>query len=296
MDDDTKEKYVEAGRIASKVRESVRPMLVENALYLDIAEYVESEIIRLGGGLAFPVNISVDSIAAHYSPHSSDTSRFKAGNVVKVDLGVHVDGFIADTAFTKEISTNSWQDLIDASDQALERVLDSVGPGTRVTDIGNMVSQIIGTKGYLPISNLSGHRLECYNLHAGLSIPNIPDGSDETLEKGMAVAIEPFATNGAGRVTGKKSGNIYRMIRDRQLQDKDLNELLDIIKQEFPDLPFSERWVAKREKKAEKKLRKLIRYGAVVTYPVLKDAKGGFVSQAEHTVLITKNGCLVTTR
>lgn len=296
MDEAVREKYLKAGAIASRVREEAKPLVKEGAALLETAEFVESRIVELGGQLAFPLNISIDSQAAHFTPHSKDKLKYKAGNVVKLDLGVHVDGYIADTATTVEVTSSGWRELIRAADMALDAAIETIRPGVTAGDLGDIIEQVIQSGGYRPVSNLSGHLLERYNLHAGLSIPNVGDGSHGTLKQGMAVAVEPFATDGAGRVAGRKSGNIFRQIRDREHPDPEVNEILKFISETFNGLPFSERAVAKECKNTDKLLRKLLRYGAVSTYPVLRDAKGGTVSQAEHTVIVTDTGCRVTTK
>ena len=296
MDDAVRAKYIKAGQIASKVRGQAADMLQEGNLLLDVAEFAESEIIKLGGKPAFPVNLAIDTIAAHYTPHSEDSLTFQAGQIVKLDLGVHVDGYIADTALTVEISTNKWKTLIDASADSLEAALDALRPGIMTRDLGAIIEQIIRSRGFEPISNLSGHSLEQFNLHAGISVPNVSDTSDDDLKPGMAVAIEPFATNGVGRVAGRKSGNIFKLLRIKELPDPELNQIVQDINAEFNYLPFPERWVAKRFDKSDKKLKKLLRQGIVATYPILSEVKGGMVSQKEHTILMTSEGAIITTK
>ncbi len=296
MDDATKSKYLKAGKIASQVRGQAVQMLQEGNLLFDVAEFAESEIRKLGAKPAFPVNLAIDTIAAHYTPHSDDPLTFQAGQVVKLDLGAHVDGYIADTAITVEVGTNEWKNLIDASADSLNAVLDSLRPGILVRDIGTMIEQVIRSKGFEPICNLSGHSLEQYNLHAGISVPNVSDSSSDDLKPGMAVAIEPFATNGVGRVAGRKSGNIYKLLRLKELADPELSQLVKDIHAEFNYLPFPERWVAKQVDKSDKKLKKLLRQGIVASYPILSEVKGGIVSQTEHTIIMTSDGAIVTTK
>jgi methionyl aminopeptidase len=296
MNDDVREKYLKAGQIASKVRKQAVEMMTEGTLLEDVAEFVETETVRLGGKPAFPTNLAIDSIAAHYTPHSDDPLRFKPGELVKIDLGVHVDGYIADTAVTVEISTGRWTQLIRASSDSLEMALDSVGPGVMVRTIGGIIERGIKSRGFEPVSNLTGHSLERFNLHAGISVPNIADDSTADLKPGMAVAVEPFATNGVGRVAGRKSGNIYKIIRMKEMGDKELDDMLKQIHDDFQFLPFPERWVAKRTPRSDKLLKRLLRHGVIATYPILSEIKGGMVSQTEHTVLITESGCIVTTR
>jgi len=296
MDDAVQSSYVKAGQIASRVRSQAVDMIEEGALLLDVAEFAESEIVKLGGKPAFPVNLAIDNVAAHYTPHSEDPLRFKKGQLVKLDLGAHVDGYIADTAITVEVGTNKWKKLIDASSDALDAVLDALRPGIMVRDLGTMIEGIIRSNGFEPISNLSGHSLEQYNLHAGLSVPNVSDTTADDLKPGTAVAIEPFATDGVGRVAGRKSGNIYKLLRLRDLPDEELTELVYEIHHEFKYLPFPERWVANRVDKSDKVLKKLLRRGIVATYPILSEVKGGIVSQKEHTVIMTIDGPIVTTK
>ena len=296
MNDEVKEKYLKAGAIASSVRKEAADMMKAGTLLLDVAEFVESEIVKRGGKPAFPVNIAIDCIAAHYTPHSQDPLRFQPGEVVKLDLGVHVDGYIADTALTVEISTNRNKALIDAARESLDVVLDSLVPNIMVRNIGATIERVIRSKGFEPVSNLTGHSLEQFNLHAGVSVPNISDESGDSLKPGMAVAIEPFATTGVGRVAGRKSGNIFKLIRMKELGDEELDGMVRQIHDECHYLPFSERWVAKRSQRPERVLKKLLRNGIIATYPILTEVENGTVSQFEHTILITNDGCLVTTR
>lgn len=296
MNDDVLEKYVKAGQIASKVRKQAVEMMTAGTLLLDVAEFVDSETVRLGGKPAFPTNLAIDSIAAHYTPHSEDKLRFKPGELVKLDLGVHVDGYIADTAITREISTEKWTNLTNAASDSLEMVLDSIAPGILVRNIGGIIETTVRSRGFEPISNLTGHSLERFNLHAGISIPNIADDSSADLKPDMAVAIEPFATTGVGRVAGRKSGNIFKLLRMKETGEPELDDILRQLHDEFLYLPFPERWVAKKVAKPERVLKRLLRHGAIATYPILSEIKGGMVSQFEHTVIITGGKCIVTTR
>jgi methionyl aminopeptidase len=296
MDEEVKSKYLRAGEIASRVRSQAAEMIQEGTLLVDVAEFAESEIRKMGAKTAFPVNLAIDTVAAHYTPHSNDTLTFQAGQIVKLDLGAHVDGYISDTAITVEVGTDKWKNLIDTSAEALGAALSSLRPGILVRDIGTTIEGEIRSRGFEPISNLSGHSLEQYNLHAGISIPNVSDTSGDILKPGMAFAIEPFVTNGVGRVAGRRSGNIFKLLRLRELADPELNQLVKDIHAEFNFLPFPERWVARQVDKSDKKLKKLLRQGIVATYPILSEVRGGMVSQTEHTILMTNEGVIITTK
>lgn len=295
MDEDVLESYHAAGRIASEARDYGASLVGEGSSLLEVAEKVENLIERRGGIPAFPVNIAVDDVAAHYTPHHNDKDVFVRGNIVKVDVGVHVDGYIGDTALTVEVGTRNWTDLIRAPEHALKTAIELIKPNVQMRMIGGAIERAIESVGFKPISNLTGHSMQRFSLHAGESVPNILDSNTAIVKEGDVLAIEPFATDGAGKVTGRKGGNIYRLLRARELKNKALSNLLHTIEERFSTLPFAERWCLPFDNKASNRLSKLVRAGALYCYPVLRDGVGGMVSQAEHTVVVTKSGCEVIT-
>jgi methionyl aminopeptidase len=168
-------------------------------------------------------------------------------------------------------------------------------PTARLNDVGAAIQMVIESFGYNPVENLTGHSMERYKLHAGLSVPNVMGDESGMVKIGDVIAIEPFATDGAGRVDGKKGGNIYRLIKARQVGSKELNALIQHINENYSTLPFCERWCFEFDKKARQHIRKLQRTGVIHSYPVLKDVGKGTVAQSEHTVIITDDGCEVIT-
>lgn len=295
MNDEILEKVRRAGVISGEARELGANMVDEGVKLLDVANEVEAYIIRKGAKPAFPTNLSINEVAAHYSPHSEDKLTFKRGDLVKVDVGAQVDGYIGDTAKTVEVRTKNWTNLIAASAKALTMATVMVGEGVQVGSIGGTIDRAIRGDGFVPVSNLTGHGLNCYNLHAGLTIANYDDGNPTRLRSDMMLAIEPFATDGAGEVRNSKPGNIYRVLRDREVRDKDANRLFQIIKEEFGSLPFCERWCTAIEPKAPTYLKTLVRHGILFAYPVLSEVKGGMVSQTEHTLVINNGKGEITT-
>ena len=294
MDADTRAWLHEAGRVSKEARDRAAEMVADGVLLLDVAEEVEGIFRKRGLRPAFPTCISIDHIAAHYSPTHDDTLRFRRGNVVKLDLGAHKDGWIADTAATVEVGTRNWSRLIQASERALQTAIEAVRPGVETRLLGEGVRRAIEANGYKPIRNLTGHTVERYVLHAGKSVPNIPHGHD-VLEEGEVVAIEPFSSSGAGEVDGRRTGNIYRVLRTKPVKDPALNEFLQACAAEFTTLPFAERWAYALNPKAPALLNHLLRTGAVMTYPALLDVGGGIVAQTEHTMIVTADGADVTT-
>ncbi len=295
MDAEAVAAHRRAGAISREAREFGASMIAEGVKLVDVAEAVEDLIVKRGGRPAFPVNIGINDIAAHYTPSTGDPLAFQKGDLVKLDVGAHVDGYIGDTAITVEVSTKNWTKLIEASADALKVAIQMVGDNVTVSTIGGAVERTITARGYRPVSNLTGHGLKRHDLHAGLTVPNIDDKSQAKIRTEMVVAIEPFATNGGGQVFNDRPGNIFRVLRDRPLRDADAQSLFDRIKSEFGTLPFCERWCTRLDPQAPHLLRTLQRHGQISSYAILREVRGGMVSQTEHTVMVLPRGVEVIT-
>jgi len=285
-----------AGRLAAMALVHGRELIKEGALLLDVAESVEDFIRAEGGCVAFPVNIAINSVAAHYTPDHIDGARFERGDVVKLDVGVHDDGYIGDTALTLEVTTHKCDAMIKASREALGVAIEMMRPGVDLAMLGGRVQETIESYGYVPIRNLTGHSMERYSLHAGLSIPNVREHVEGRVKAGDLIAIEPFATDGAGKVDGTKKSNIYRLHKEISDLKGPARDLMKKVNAQFRTLPFSERWASRHVERPGPLLQKLVRERAISSYPILVDVKDGLVTQAEHTVLITQDGCEVLTK
>ncbi|NJE60797.1 type II methionyl aminopeptidase [Thermococcus sp. 21S7] len=294
---DEREALIKAGEIARQVKKEVADMIKPGAKLYDIAEFVERRIVELGGKPAFPCNLSINEIAAHYTPYKGDDSVLKEGDYLKVDLGVHVDGYIADTAMTFRVGMEE-DDLMAASREALENAISVIRAGVKISEIGKAIEEAIRGYGFNPIVNLSGHKIDRYKLHAGVSIPNIYRPNDSyVLKEGDVIAIEPFATTGAGQVIEVPPALIFMHIRDRPVRMAQARRLLMHIKREYNGLPFAYRWLQGFMPEGQLKLAlaQLDRAGAVYSYPILREVRGGLVSQFEHTVIVEKEGAYITT-
>ena len=288
--------YRRAGKLLAGVREHARSLVKPGVPLLEIAEAVEELIVQKGAKPAFPCNVSVNEIAAHYSPPANDDTTIKEGDMVKVDVGAHLDGYIADTAFT--VATGAGQELVEAVERALEAAIGAVKPGIDIGEIGRVVEEVAGTAGFKPIRNLTGHGLARWNLHAGLTVPNVQEETGQRLEVGNVIALEPFVTDGAGYVEDQQRAYIFRYSYDRPVRLRMARLLLKDVKRDYDGLPFAERWLSKRMSKLrlELTLRELVNVGALQPYHVLAERAGSKVAQAEHTVIVTEGGCEVTTR
>ncbi len=291
LDGEQYEKHREAGRILSQVRTETADRVEVGASHLAVAEYAEERIRELGGKPAFPVNISIDEEAAHATPGIDDDATF-GEEMINLDIGVHVDGWLADTAITVDLSGTP--ELVEASEEALEAAIDVVEAGVETGEIGAEIEAVIDGYGYNPVVNLTGHGLGHWEQHTGPNIPNRAVSQGATLEAGDVVAIEPFATDGGGKVTEGAKEEIYALENERSVRDRRARQALAQITEEFRTLPFATRWL--ETDRAEMALRRLKSSNVVHGYPVLKEDDGRLVSQKEHTLIVTESGCEVTTR
>ena len=279
--------YKEAGKIAAEALRKGLSYIKEGRTYLEVAEYMEGYILQRAE-LAFPANISVNNVAAHYTPSMNDNLSFKKGDVVKLDVGAHVNGYIGDTAATIEVGTQKYTRLIESATKALEEAIKVVRAGTKIEEIGRVIEDKIRSYGFVPVKNLQGHSLKQYNLHAGLSIPNYYRKMGRRLKEGEVIAIEPFSTDGAGMVVDAGIGNIYRITRN--------SVMVKEIKNRFHGLPFAERWLYDiYGEKTSIRISFLMKRNLIAPYFKLVDMKGGTVAQREHTLYVKEDGCEILT-
>ena len=302
------ESYIESGKIASRIREDASKMIKEGTLAIDIVEYVESEILKSGAQIAFPCNLSINEVAAHYTSPAGDKTVIHAGDMVKLDLGAMIDGYIADTAVTiiadgnideryTQDEINLHEEIVEASAAGLEAAIATARAGVEISKIGAAVHEAISEYKLNPIFNLMGHSLEQNNLHAGISIPNYDNHDNYVLEEGQAVAIEPFATNGEGYINDAPGHYIFSYMANKPFRMKSTQRVLKYIQQNHRYVPFSGRWITDEfgERKGAIALKQLSDAMAVYPYAPLREKEGCFVSQKEHTLIIEKEGCTVTT-
>jgi len=287
VDNDILEKYREAGRILTEVRDKAVKRVKVGASLLELAEHIESSIKDKGAGVAFPANISLNEEAAHATPSTNDKRVF-GRDLVKLDIGAHIDGYIADTAVTIDLGSN--KQIVKASQTALDAAIGIVKAGINTSEISEIIEKTITSFGFNPVVNLTGHGLEQYVQHAPPSILNKKTETGVTLEEGQVIAIEPFTSNGAGRVYEAGHAEIFSLLDIKPIRSSDARTVLREI-ETFKKLPFAKRWLKGR---VDMSLRQLEAAGIIRSYPVLKDR--GLVSQSEDTVIVTVDGCEVITR
>jgi len=292
--------YIKAGEIASRVRENARKKDYTGKNLYDICEQIEREIILNGGAPAFPVNVSLNEIAAHYTAEPNDQTVVANSDVLKIDIGVHINGFIADTAVT--VSHNSkYLEMAAAAEAALNEAIKIAKPNAKSSELGGVIEKTISRQGYKPIQNLSGHSLEQFTIHAGKSIPNIKTfGSSFGLSLNQAYAIEPFVTtkDGQGVVYEGKVKNIFGIVSRKPTKEKNCDVFLQNIWDKFKTLPFTTRWLLHdhEEVHARKMLEILLKRKNVHSYPILVEGNYKMVAQAEHTIILREDETKIITR
>lgn len=280
--------YLKAGRIASEREKARRKDHVGDTL-LRICETIEREIKDKGASPAFPVNVSLNEIAAHYTAEPHDETIVRENDVLKIDIGVQIEGYIADTAVTVSYDPQH-EALVKSAENALNEAVRIARVKTQASDVGKVIENTISKTGFKPIQNLSGHSLAQYTIHAGKSIPNIRTiGSSFSLSSNQAYAIEPFVTlkDGQGVVYEGNVRNIFAITSRKPARDGTVDEFLAYIWNRFRTLPFALRWILNvyEEKEARRLLGILIKKKNVHAYPILVEGKKQVVAQAEHTII-----------
>ena len=286
------EDFVKAGKIASQAREYGRKLIKPGASLLEVSDKVESKIESLGGGFGFPTQISRNVIAAHYCAHPNDETLFEEGDLVKLDLGVHINGSIADTACTIDLGNN--KELLEASKNALQNAIKILKPGLPIGQIGRVVQDTITDAGFSPIKNLCGHGVGKFVVHKEPSIPNFDNGDLTELFDGQIIAIEPFASSGVGMIHEVKPASVFMQVASKSVRNPITRSILKQIKS-YNNLPFTNRWLTKdfSEVKVNFALRDLLQNNVIRSHGPLKE-KRGLVSQHEHTIII-RDKPIVTT-
>lgn len=291
MEKDMIAKYKKAGEIAKECQELSEKKLKPGVNLFEFAEEIEAAIKKKGGEPAFPINLSANNVAAHYTPSFESKDIVGENDVIKVDIGVHVNGYIADSAVTIDFSGKA-SEMVKASEEALEKAVKLVKEGMQLGEIGAEIEGTIRGKGFAPIQNLSGHGVAEYDAHTEPTIPNIGSRDQRKLEDGMAIAIEPFCTDGTGLVREGSQAEIFQLLEKRPVRSPEARKLIEFIDENYSKLPFAERWVQEELKMTDfaRKIgfRELMQRKCITAFPLLKEEEGKTVTQAETTLLLSE--------
>jgi methionyl aminopeptidase len=294
MEKETLEKYIKAGEIAAQVLDYAKRIVKKDMLVVELAEAIEKKIFELKAKPAFPVNISINDLAAHYHPLLNDKLTIKEEDYVKIDVGVHIDGFIGDTAATVRLAGKD--DLIKCSEKMLDSAIRIIRTGITIGEIGETIENTAKEFGFNPIRNLTGHSLDRFDVHAGLTVPNVKTDSKYQLREDEVIAIEPFCTAGNGLVKDSGSALIFRWINDRPTRMIEARKILELARYRYERLPFAKRWIQKEISplKVELALKELQAVNAIYGYQPLREVSEKPVAQSEHSLIVREKPIILT--
>jgi methionyl aminopeptidase len=287
----------EAGRIAAAARRRGAALIRPGALVREVCEAVEDEIARRGGGPAFPAQSSRNHVAAHYCPPPDDPTTYEHGDLAKLDLGVQVDGWVVDTATTVNVGdVPAHRVLVEAAEAALQGAIAAAGPGVPVLHLAAIIEATIRARRVRPVANLCGHGVGRWRVHCAPPVPNVPEGSTAVLREGTAVAFEPFATTGAGRVVERGTAEVFRLMDGGGAAANGADPSVLESMRAFRGLPFGRRQLGSHPRAAvEATLDALLKQRRLQAYPPLVEPAGAPVAQAEHTLWVGSSGVEVLT-
>ena len=285
-----------AGKIAKECREWAAARIRPGVRVRDVLEGVEQLIRERGAEPGFPAQSSRNSVAAHYCSPPNDDLAYQDGDCVKVDIGVHVDGYVADTATSVDLSSDGrWKALIKASADALAAAIATVGPNVKVGKVGAAIERTILAAGFQPVRNLTGHGLGRWKVHTPPQIPNYGENGGATLTEGSVFAIEPFACNGRGYIRERGRAEVFMMVRPPKKAKGLDREVLRAI-EGWRGLPVARRYFQGLDPEAlEDTLMKLAKQGSLMRYPPLVEEEGVMVAQTEHSLYLGPEGVEILT-
>jgi methionyl aminopeptidase len=294
IDEEALAKFKLSGKILRETREEMKQFVHEGMPIIEVCEKAENLIRKKGGKPAFPCNVSINEIAAHYTSPPNDKKTIPEKSIVKVDIGAHVDGYVTDTALS--ICFNpEYKSLVETAEYALKTAINTIKPEMPTSKLGETIEKTITTRGFRPISNLTGHQVGRYLVHAGKSLPNVSHISFSKLKLGEVYAIEPFTTlpNAAGKVENGDETTIFRFLKPKTLKNLHAKQLLKYIEENFRTLPFAERWLqtAVPGEHYKEAFREVLASKALMGFPIFVEVSRKIVAQAEHTIFVTENGC-----
>ncbi len=296
MDDEQLEHYLKLGEEHSYILEQVRRKIGPGTSVLDLVEESERLVRERGYSLAFPTNLSINEVAAHYTPFPGDDLKIPEAGLIKLDMGSHREGMIVDAARSVALD-EKYEEMVQVAREALDRAIERMVPGNKMREVSEAIYDTIVSAGYKPIRNLTGHKIETYMLHAGVEVPNVPTGRSMSyrIKEGDVFAIEPFVTlpEAKGYVVPMGEPLIFSLRKKGRTRDEMERRILKIVEKSYKRLPFCERWLFREiGHRVNHALSRLADKGILISYPPLVEVSGMMVAQYEDTVLVTSDGPL----
>ncbi len=302
LNEDGVEKAKLAGQIAAKTILYGKTLVKPGEKLVDVLDAVEAYAIKQGAQLAFPAQLSLNNIAAHACSLADDPTVFKETDLIKLDLGVHIDGYIADNALTIVFEKNERFEELHriqrASKEALANALKTIAPGVKLGEVGLIIQETIAKYDLSPIRNLSGHGLGHFAIHESPNIPNFHTHDKTELQENQHIAVEPFATNGHGMIYETTHATVFSAPVKRAAIRSQYARELHAELMSFNGLPFTTRWLTRKMSPAKVQLglSELKKLGLIHEYPPLLETGHGLVAQSEHTVIVRDTPIVTTKR
>ena len=304
-----------AAKVHKKTRKYLRKQIRPNMKLIDMCKLVEDKIKVLTNfdannplekGMAFPVGLNVNNVAAHWSPNPMDMNvKLGRNDLIKIDFGVHYNGYIIDSAFSYSLN-DKFDDLINISKVATYTGCKLFGEDARINEISKEIQEVIESysvniddnqRNIKSIRSLTGHQIKRYKIHAGKVIPNIdyPLNIDK-IKEGELYAIETYPSTGSGLVRNDYKNVSHYKLKDEYYKNtsilqlnKDERLLYNIICKNFGTLPFCRRWIKEHNlKRYQIPLFSMVKKGMIKEYPPLYEINNSYVAQTEHTLMIYK--------
>ncbi len=290
MTPETLQSILKAGKIASQVRrDTAKKLKTTGFSYLQAMDEAEAQILKLGGKIAW-AQMAVNDVAAHYCPEEDDPATSQEGQLIKVDIGVHIDGYLADNAMTIEVgSSHKYKDHIKAAQNALKAAIKLVQPGIQLWQLGEAQMSEAEALGLTTVKNLSGHTIEQYKVHGGISIPSYNNKDKTEIKANTQIAIEPFVTEGTGLIKEKGQATIFMLEKQRSTRSLYGQRILNLPEVKTQNgFPFTTRWLTRSLGKSPSLLglKQLQQDGIIKAYPPLAEVSKGMVAQFEHSMIV----------
>jgi len=275
-----------AGKIAAQALDYGRTLIKNGAIIREVCDKIDAKIIQLGALPAWPTQVGLDAVAAHSTPDFDDNTVFD-NNLVCLDVGAHIEGCVGDNALSVDLS-GKYDAHINAADNALKAAIKVVRIGATLGEIGNAIQEAIQNEGLVPVRNLCGHGISPYIIHDKPSIPNYDTKDTRTLTADQIIAIEPFATNGAGMIAEAEQANIFSVTNPKPVRSPYAREVLKFCLDNYKNLPFTHRWLVAKfgQGKTNLALNELLRNNILHPYPPLVEKGKGMVAVFEKTLYV----------
>lgn len=267
----------------------IKPLIKTYDLCLFIENQIDEQTKSLPydhKGIAFPVGINMNHCAAHHSPiDSNDTQIITIDDVIKIDYGIHINGYILDAAFTVCFKED-YRDLLETTSKACMEAAKLFYPNTKISNISKKIQSIINNK-YNIVKDLCGHQIKPYLIHSGKVIPNILITYEQKILEGEVYTVEPYLSTGSG-ITKETTDISHYMFNyyEKQFKDYPVIDLIPSLKQR-KTLAFHKRWLNEKDKTY---LDGLVNKKIYKQYPPIYDLnETSKIAQFETTIIVTKD-------